>query len=354
MKNCTKKLSLVLIFSLAFLTSFEALAKKNIVILATGGTIAGNGASSHGSKYSAGKVGIQQLIDATPSLSELANLKGEQLMQISSENMNDETWLTIGKRVYDLVNSGSVDGVVITHGTDTIEETAYFLNLTIRSKKPIVLVGSMRPSTSISADGPLNLYNAISVAASKEAQNKGVLVVFNDNIYAARDVTKGHSSNVAAFDAPNFGPIGNAHYGNVRFYYNPLRIHTAKSAFNIKDLDKLPKVDIVYGHTGQDDSVIDQLIKSGSEGIVFAGVGDGNIYKTALDKLITARKNNIAVVRSSRVGAGYIVPNAEISDDENGFVTADNLSPQKARILLKLSLTKTKDSEKIQKIFWSY
>lgn len=343
-----------LIFSASFLISIEAFAKQNIVVLATGGTIAGVGSSSSGSKYAAGKVTIQELLDATPSLSELANLKGEQLMQISSENMNDEVWIKIAKKVDELTNSSKVDGIVITHGTDTIEETAYFLNLTVKTTKPIVLVGAMRPSTSISADGPLNLYNAIAVAANKESKNKGVLVVFNDDIFDARSVTKGHTSNVAAFNSPNFGAIGNVHYGKVRFYFESLRTHTNSSAFDIDDIESLPKVDIVYGHTGQDSSVVDKFIENGAAGIVFAGVGDGNIYKETLGKLIEARKNNIILVRSARVGAGYVVPNAEIEDDENGFVTADNLSPQKARILLKLALTNTKNPQKIQKIFWSY
>ena len=355
MKNFSKKLSLIILFSVSLLTSFEALAKKNVVILATGGTIAGVGSSSHGSKYSSGKITIDQMINSNPDLATLANLKGEQVFQMGSENMNDDSWLAIGKKVYDLVNSSKVDAVVITHGTDTLEETAYFLNLTVRTKKPIIIVGAMRPSTSISADGSLNLYNAIAVATSKEAQNKGALVVFNDQIFAARDVMKNHTTNVAAFTSPNFGPIGTSYYGKVIFYYNPLRTHTYNSTFNIKDLDKLPKVDIIYGHTNQDASVIDHLIKEGTDGIVFAGVGDGNIYKTALDKLIEIKKtNDVAIVRSSRVGAGFVVPDVEINDEENGFVTADNLSPQKARILLKLALTKTKDPEKIQKIFWSY
>jgi L-asparaginase len=349
-----KNFTVALVFFLSFLTSFEAFAKQNIVVIATGGTIAGVGSSSSGSKYSAGKVTIQELLDATPSLSELANLKGEQLMQISSENMNDETWIKLAKKVSELAKSSKVDGIVITHGTDTIEETAYFLSLTVKTKKPIVLVGAMRPSNSISADGPLNLYNAIAVAANKESKNKGVLVVFNDDIFDARSVTKGHTSNVAAFNSPNFGAIGNSHYGKVRFYFEPLRTHTNNSAFDIDDIDNLPKVDIVYGHTGQDSSVVDKLIENGAKGIIFAGVGDGNIYKETLDKLIEARKNNLILVRSARVGAGYIVPNAEIEDDENGFVTADNLNPQKARILLKLALTKTQNPQKIQKIFWNY
>lgn len=354
MKNFCKKLILPL-FCLTIFCSSQALAKKNIVIIATGGTIAGVGDSSYASKYAAGKININQIIESNPKLNDLANLKGEQLLQMSSENMNDDSWLTIAKRVSELLDSSKVDGVVITHGTDTIEETAYFLSLTINSKKPIVLVGAMRPSSSTSADGPLNLYNAVAVATNNEAKNKGALVVFNDQIHSARDVTKSHTTNVAAFESPSFGPIGTVNYGKVLFYYNPLRLHTANSKFNIKNIKSLPKVDILYGHTGQDETVIDHLIKNGSKAIIFAGVGDGNIYKTALEKLIIARKeNNLIVMRSSRVGAGFVVRNAEIEDDKNDFLTSDNLSPQKARILLKLALTKTSDTKKIQEIFAIY
>lgn len=351
MKNFCNKLILSII-CFAIFGATPALAKKNIVIIATGGTIAGVGDSSYASKYASGKITITQIIESNPGLNDLANLKGEQLLQMSSENMNDDSWLTIARRVSALLDSSKVDGVVITHGTDTIEETAYFLSLTINSKKPIILVGAMRPSSSTSADGPLNLYNAIAVAASDDAKNKGALVVFNDRIYSARDVTKAHTSNVAAFESPNSGPIGIVNYGKVLFYYNPLRLHTASSKFNIKNIKSLPKVEILYGHAGQDETVIDHLIANGTKAVVFAGVGDGNIYKTALEKLILVRqKNNLILVRSSRTGAGFVVRNAEIEDDKNDFVTADNLSPQKARILLKLALTKTSDTKKIQEIF---
>jgi len=354
MKNFCKKLILT-IFCLAVFCSTQALAKKNIAIIATGGTIAGVGDSSYASKYSAGKITIDQIIESNPKLNDLANLKGEQLLQMASENMDDDSWLTIARRVSALLSSSKVDGVVITHGTDTIEETAYFLSLTINSKKPIILVGAMRPSSSTSADGPLNLYNAIAVATSDDAKNKGALVIFNDRIYTARDVAKTHTTNVAAFESPNFGPIGIVNYGKALFYYNPLRLHTANSKFNIKNIKSLPRVDILYGHAGQDETVIDHLVKTGTKAIVFAGVGDGNIHKAALEKLINARKeNNLILLRSSRTGAGFVVRNAEIEDDKNDFVTADNLSPQKARILLKLALTKTNNTKKIQEIFSIY
>ena len=350
-----KQIFLILVSVLFYFYSTDSEARmKNIAIIATGGTISGAGESASEAKYASAKITVDSIVASVPNISKLANVKSEQLLQIGSENMNDETWIKIAKRVNELLGKRDIDGVVITHGTDTIEETAYFLNLVIRSKKPIILVGSMRPSTSLSADGPLNLYNAVAVAASEEAVNKGVLIVFNDNIYAARDVSKTNTTNVAAFESLNFGPIGNVHYGKTRIYYNPIRNHTSKSMFDIGDLEFLPKVDIVYGYANHNSTIIEQLINSGTKGIIYAGVGDGNIYKDTLTKLINASKNNTILVRGSRVGSGFVVPNAEINDDEYKFVTADNLSPQKARILLMLSLTKTNDYKKIQDIFWNY
>lgn len=353
--NIKKQIFLILALLLVNFYPQNSEAKmKNIAIIATGGTISGTGDSASESKYSSAKITINDIIASVPNISKLANITTEQLLQIGSENMNNEAWLKIAKRVNEVLDKKDIDGVVITHGTDTIEETAYFLNLVIKSKKPIIMIGSMRPSTSISADGPLNLYNAVAVAASDEAINKGVLVVFNDNIYTARDVSKISTTNVAAFESTNFGPIGNVYYGKTRIYYNPIRSHTSKSIFDINDLKSLPKVDIIYGYPNHDGSVIDQLINSETKGIIYAGVGNGNIYKETLEKLINASKNNIMVVRGSRVGSGFVVPNNEINDDEYKFVTSDNLTPQKARILLMLSLTKTNDYKKIQDIFWNY
>ena len=350
-----KQIFLILVSVLFYFYSTDSEARmKNIAIIATGGTISGTSESANEAKYTSAKITVDSIIASVPNISKLANIKSEQLLQIGSENMNDEAWIKIAKKVDELVNKKDVDGIVVIHGTDTIEETAYFLNLVIRNKKPIILVGSMRPSTSISADGPLNLYNAVAVAASDDAINKGVLVVFNDNIYSARDVSKTSTTNVAAFEALNFGPIGNVHYGKTRIYYNPIRNHTSKSMFDISDLELLPKVDIVYGYANHNSAIIEQLINSGTKGIIYAGVGDGNIYKDTLAKLIDVSKNGAILVRSSRVGSGFVVPNAEINDDEYKFVTADNLSPQKARILLMLSLTKTNDYKKIQDIFWNY
>ncbi|MBU6140766.1 MAG: type II asparaginase [Proteobacteria bacterium] len=347
------KTSKILFFAFCFMCCANVEA-KNIVVLATGGTIAGEGESAVGSKYEPGKVGIDQVIKNIPGITKLAEIKAEQVMQIASQDMTSESWLKIAKRVNEVLSQNSVDGVVITHGTDTLEETAYFLNLVVKSKKPVVLVGAMRPTTSLSADGALNLYNAVALAASKNSYNQGVLVMFNDEIYAARDVTKTNTTNVSSFAAPNAGMIGSVIYGKVKFYYESIRAHTDETIFNVKKSDSLPKVEIVYAYSGMDSGVIDYLVESGVKGIVLAGVGDGNINKQGVEKLTKAAKNGVLIVRSAHLGSGLVEPNVEIEDDEFGFVTADNLSPKKARILAMLALTKTCDVGKVREMFAKY
>jgi L-asparaginase len=350
----TYQVIFLFLFSFININNSFAKNKQNIVVLATGGTIAGAGKTSHDAKYVPAKLTIQELLDLNPELKKIANLTGEQFSQIASQDMDSDFLIKLAKRVSKILDNSSIDGVVITHGTDTLEETAYFLNLTVKTKKPIVIVGSMRPSTSISADGSLNLYNAIALAADSKANSKGVLVILNDNIYAARDVTKLHTSNVAAFDSKEFGPIGNVIYGKVKFYYQSTKIHTYQSKFNIDEIKSLPKVDIIYGYNDQNPDIVDSLINSGTKAIVVAGVGDGNVNAKTLEKLINASKKGIIIVRSSRVGGGFVIPNSEINDDEYSFVTADNLNPQKARIVTMLALSKSKDYKKIQEDFKQY
>ena len=346
-------MKLLKIISLFVFLSCSAQA-KNVVILATGGTIAGAGDSCVGSKYAPGKVGIDQVVKNIPGLDKLADIRTEQVMQIASQDFNDATWLAIAKRVNELLAQSSVKGLVITHGTDTLEETAYFLNLVVKSKKPVVLVGAMRASTSLSSDGALNLYNAVALAASDEAYGKGVLVMMNDEIYAARDVAKISTTNVSAFKSPNSGVMGSVLYGAVKFYYSPLRAHTSQTVFDVRKAESLPKVEIIYAYAGVDVSMIDYLIESGAKGIILAGVGDGNISKQGVEKLAKAAKKGALIVRSAHLGSGLVEPNVEIEDEKLGFVTADNLSPQKARILAMLALTKTNDVKKVRGMFAKY
>lgn len=346
------------ILTLIFMTSLAqntfAAKKPNIIIVATGGTIAGQVKSSGSAEYTSAQLSAESLIAAVPQLATLANISAVQFSQVGSQDMSDELLLKLAKKISEILEKKSVDGVVITHGTDTIEETAYFLNLTVKTKKPVVLVGAMRPANSLSADGPLNLYDAVAVAASADANGKGALVVFNGEIFAARDVTKTNTTNVAAFKGGDFGALGLVHFGDAKFYHATLRRHTSDSDFDAEKISKLPKVAILYGYGFDQSGVIDQLVSEGVKGIVFAGVGDGNMNKETLAKLADVSKEGVAVVRSSRTGSGFVVRNSEINDDDFGFVVADNLNPQKARILLAVALTKTGDHRKIQEIFWEF
>ena len=327
----------------------------NIVIVATGGTIAGTGASSTTTVgYTAAKVGVERLIEAVPELKKVANVRGEQVFQVASENMTDELWLKLGKRVNQLLAQSDVDGIVITHGTDTLEETAYFLDLVVKSSKPVVLVGAMRPSTAISADGPINLYNATLLAASPEAVGKGVMVALNDQINAGRDVTKLNTSTLDTFRTPDLGFLGYLQDNKAHFYRMPIRKHTLATEFDIANIDVLPKVDIVYGYANATRVPVDALVTAGAKGIIHAGVGDGSVHKNVMPGLIAARKQGVVIVRSSRVGSGIIARNGEANDDELDLVVSDSLNPQKARILLMLGLTKTNDTKELQRMFRTY
>jgi L-asparaginase len=327
----------------------------NVVILATGGTIAGTGASSTTTVgYTAAKIGVEALIEAVPELKKVASVKGEQVMQIASENMNNEAWLKLAKRVNQLLAQPDVDGIVITHGTDTIEETAYFLDLTVKSDKPVVVVGAMRPSTAISADGPINLYNAVILAGSREAIGKGVLVCLNDQINAAREVTKTNTATADTFRTPELGFLGYMQDNKAHFYRQSTRRHTSQSEFDVARLERLPQVDIVYGYANANAVAIKAFVAAGAKGLVNAGVGDGSMADPVKAAMAEAHKKGVTIVRASRTGNGIVARNGEVNDDQNDFVVADTLNAQKARILLMLALTKTGDSKEIQRIFYSY
>jgi L-asparaginase type II len=327
----------------------------NVVILATGGTIAGTGATSTTTVgYTAATVGVQSLIKAVPELAKVANVSGEQVFQIASENMSNEHWLALAKRVNVLLAQPGVDGIVITHGTDTLEETAYFLDLVVKSRKPVVLVGAMRPSTALSADGPINLYNAVLLAASPDAVGKGVLVTMNDQIQAAREVTKTNTSTLDAFRTPELGMLGYIQGSKPYFYRQSSRKHTVDTEFDVSSLASLPQVDIVYGYANMGPAALDAFVAAGAKGIIHAGVGDGSLAAKVVPALKTARQKGVLIVRASRVGQGIVARNGEANDDELDFVVADTLNAQKARILLMLALTKTSNSKDIQRMFYTY
>ena len=332
----------------------QQLPKANIHILATGGTIAGTGASATNTNYTAGQVAIGTLLDAVPEVNKIANVTGEQIVKIGSQDMNDAVWLTLAKRINELLKRGDVDGIVVTHGTDTMEETAFFLNLTVKSDKPVVLVGAMRPSTAMSADGPLNLYNAVVTAAAKESKGKGVVIAMNGLILGAQGATKMNTVDVQTFQSPNSGALGYVLNGKVSYNMESLKRHTTKSEFDVTNLDKLPKVGIVYSYSNVDADVMTPFLNGGYQGIVHAGVGNGNIHQNLFPMLEKARKQGILVVRSSRVPTGPTTLDAEVDDNKYQFVASQELNPQKARVLLMLALTKTNDWKKIQQYFNEY
>src|SRR6202795_1205631 len=290
----------------------------NVTILATGGTIAGTGATSTTTVgYQAATVAVHRLIEAVPEQKKAANVKGEQVFQIASVNMNNESWLKLAHRVNKLLAQDDVDGIVVTHGTDTLEETAYFLNLVVKSRKPVVVVGSMRPSSAISADGPINLYDAVCLAASPNAVGKGVLVVLNEQISGARDVTKTNTSNTDTFRNWELGFMGYMRDGVPHFYRISVRKNTVETEFDVSGTDVLPQVDIVYGYVNMNGVAVDAFVAAGTKAIIFAGTGEGTVADSGIEPaLIEARKKGVVVVRSSRVGNGLVTRSAENRDDE--------------------------------------
>jgi L-asparaginase len=338
MKRLCKIPSLILLLTLAIVPYSLAQKLPNIVILATGGTIAGAAATGTQSGYTSGAVTIDAMVKSVPGIEKLANIKGEQISNVGSQDMSFDIMLKIAKRINELLATQGVDGIVITHGTDTMEETAYFLNLTVKSDKPVVMVGSMRPSTAVSADGPLNLYNAVAVAADPKAKGRGVLVVMNDQIHGAHSLTKTSTTAVQTFMSPLRGLVGVTAYGKNDWYNSPPWKHTTQSEFDVSNVNKLPRVDIVFADVDMPPDLIDASVNAGAKGIVIAGVGNGNMNKAAVDAAARAVKKGVVVVRSSRVATGMVDRNVEVKDDDLGFIASDELNPQKSRILLSLAL----------------
>ena len=338
----------------AVASAAPATALPQVVVLATGGTIAGAAGSDVQAAYTSGQVGVEQLLAAVPQAKKLATLKGEQISNIGSQDMNDEVWLKLAHRVNELAAMPDVAGVVITHGTDTIEETAYFLNLVVKSKKPVVLTAAMRPSTALSADGPLNFFNAVAVAANKDAAGRGVLVVVNDWIHGASSLTKTSTTAVQTFLSPLWGLIGTVAYGDIEFFRGPVGKNTADSAFSLDGVASLPRVDIIMAYENMDGALIDAAVAAGAKGLVIAGVGNGNLTKGALSALAAQAKKGVVCVRSTRVATGRVGRNVEVDDDALNLVASLGLNPQKSRVLLRLALTKTSDTKQIQRYFEEY
>jgi L-asparaginase len=331
-----------------------AQARPSIVVLATGGTIAGAATTNVQAGYTSGQVGVEQLIAAVPEAQKIASLRGEQISNIGSQDMNDEVWLKLANRVNALVGQPDVAGVVITHGTDTIEETAYFLNLVIKSKKPVVMTAAMRPATALSADGPLNFFNAVAVAADKDAAGRGVLVVINDWIHGAASLTKTSTTAVQTFLSPQSGLIGTVAYGQAEFFRGPIGKHTADSEFSLAGVTALPRVDIIMAYENMDGALIDAAAAAGAKGIVIAGVGNGNLTQSAVKALAAQAQKGVVCVRASRVATGRVGRNVELDDDKLGFVASLDKNPQKARVLLRLALLRSRSMAEMQRLFDEY
>ena len=328
--------------------------KPRIALIATGGTIAGTaGSATDTSGYTAGQLGADALLAAVPQLEHLARLSAEQLFNIDSKDMTPQHWLVLSRRVQALVDDPAVDGVVITHGTDTLAETAYFLSLTVRTDKPIALVGSMRPGTALSADGALNLVNAVSVAASKDARGKGVLVTMNDEINTARDVNKDINIQTSAFKS-QWGPLGMVVEGKNYWFRAPVKRHTTQSEFDIDSITSLPQVDIVYAYGSVQPTAVNALVDAGAKAIIHAGTGNGSVADRMVKPLQDARGKGVLVVRWSRVPYGFVLRNAEQPDDKHDWVVAHDLRPEKARILTMLALAKGASTQELQRMFWEY
>jgi len=307
-----------------------------ILVLATGGTIAGQADPRATGAYKSGQITGEQLVQSVPGLDKLAKLNAEQISSIGSQDMNDKVWFALARRIQQAFDKDEADGVIVTHGTDTLEETAFFLDNVVKGDKPVVIVGSMRPATAVSADGPGNLYEAVQVASDPRSRGRGVMAVLNDKIEAARSVTKTNTTSIETFVSPNGGPIGYVDTaGGIRFLAPPTS-SLKRPNYALPASDPLPRVEIIYSHANMDAVPIEDAISHGAKGLVLAGVGDGNTSKQALEALEAAAKKGVIVVRSSRVRSGFVTRNVEVDDDKNGFVVSEDLNPQKARVLTQL------------------
>ena len=328
--------------------------KPRITIIATGGTIAGIAASPAENTYTPAQLTVETLIRQVPQITDKASIKGIQLCNIASQYMTPQIWIRLARVVDSLFSGDHCDGVVVTHGTDTMEETAFFLELVNPHDNPVVFTGSMRPSNSPGADGPANLYNAVCLAADSAAGGKGVLVVMNDYIFSASGVTKTHTVNPQAFESPGHGPLGTIRGGNAVFYHPCHERPLPEKRFSFAELvnQDLPRVDIVLSYSGASSLLFDALVENGTDGIVIAGVGHGNYSRQIENSAKKAVRNGVAVVRATRVLKGGVS-----SDTENTFegqVVSRSLSPQKARILLMLALTVSRKPAEIQHLFDQY
>jgi len=345
-----------LLVLLCFCSTFFAEAQNlpRVIVLATGGTIAGQGANADRAGYIPGKLPIEDILSSIPSANKIAEITGEQIASVGSYDVTIEIWLKLAKRINEIFANNEADGIVITHGTDTQEETAFFLNLTMTSDKPVVLTGAMRPASAISADGPKNLYDAIVVTSDQKSVGRGVILSFNETLYDANNVVKMNTTHVDAFDSPDTGPIGQVYDGKVSYYNRALPIKNRHTPFDISSLDILPKVEIVYMYVDASATPITALLNDQTDGLIIAGSGNGSFNKAILQAVEEGVKKGKLIVRSSRVVSGRVTPSQVFNDEILGTIASNNLNPQKARILLMLALTVSKERNKIHEIFQNY
>ena len=324
-------------------------------ILGTGGSISGIG--PHRLDYTlypevGKKLTVDEMLARIPEARQLAELSGEDLLQVGSPSIGPAQWLQLHGRI-EAHFAGAAAGIVITHGTATLEETAYFLHLTVKSVRPVVITGAMRPPSALGTDADLNLLDAIRLAASPEAAGHGVLTVLNNEIHSARDVTKSNAFRVHTFDSRDFGLLGYVDSdARVLFYRSVTRAHTAATPFDVRGRKDLPRVDIVYSYAGADGLLVDALTERRPAGIVLVGFGGGSFPAAFLDAGKRAVKAGIPVVLATRSWNGRVVMTPR--KDAEGFIACDDLMPQKARILLMLALTVTQERAAIQKMFYEY
>ncbi len=324
---------------------------KHIHILATGGTISAAGDEGATTGYIDGAFDVHAQIASVTNVEKLAVLTGEQIMNVSSSDITRKQWLQLANRINELAKDDDIDGFVITHGTDTMEDTAFFLNLVLKTDKPVVLTGAMRPATATSADGPLNMYQAVAAAASDDSVGKGVLLVFSDGIYGGRDVQKVNNFKVNAFNGKDFGCLG--YVRNEKTYYvsQSTKRHTVNSEFDVTGLNELPDVEVAYFSLDADPGVL-HYFADHCDGLVIAGAGGSAFSKVWLNELpaVTAK---IPVVRDTRIAGGITIYDTEV-DPIAHTLYAETLPPQKAKVLLMLALTVTKDPKEIQRMFEEY
>jgi len=322
-----------------------------VVVLATGGTIAGAGSLGKATNYRPGQLDVNALVDMAEGAHDIANVRAVQICNVNSDDIAAKHWLSLARTIDEMAADPEVDGFVITHGTDTLDETAYFLNLVVKTDKPVVLTGAMRPATATSPDGPMNLLQSIALAGNAQARGRGVMVVFSDGIFGGRDVRKISTFQTDAFSASDFGCMGYMIDGVPHFYNASSKTHTTATEFAVENIGELPSVAVAYFTVDANPDVLDFFVNSGARGIVIAGAGSGCYSKAWNERVVTLANSGVPVVRSSRIGAGMIT-----HDDAYGgnLVTGNDLAPQKAAVLLRLALTRTNDPALIQAMFDRY